>query len=313
LITVPGDFKVLTSEGTKVTDGIVIQDREGNEFVWVPVDSVSTGTSKPADDIRLGRYEDFATKNAIGNYIPKQDADNYIEVVTIESYFQELISNSGNTVAKNLGDFINKTKANGGYYFARYEASKGSDDKVKSQYDKVTWGNITQSNAATAARGMYSSNYVESDLINSYSWDTAIVFIQKYSGNSNYANKTTVNSSPLNTGKAGDEVCNIHDMASNCSEWSTGHSTRSGERTVARGGFYSLDFTTAKRYHAVRQWRSLRFLPSTLLGKVILYISLRNIKKEKNGEFRIVSKRIFVVNQDTLIVKRVCKIYKRRF
>ncbi|MCI9247434.1 MAG: Ig domain-containing protein, partial [Clostridia bacterium] len=41
LITVPGDFKVLTSEGTKVTEGIVIQDREGNEFVWVPVDSVS--------------------------------------------------------------------------------------------------------------------------------------------------------------------------------------------------------------------------------------------------------------------------------
>ena len=41
LITVPGDFKVLEVEGTKVTQGIVIQDREGNEFVWVPVDSVS--------------------------------------------------------------------------------------------------------------------------------------------------------------------------------------------------------------------------------------------------------------------------------
>ena len=41
LITVPGDFKVLVRDGTKVTDGIVIQDKEGNEFAWVPVDSVS--------------------------------------------------------------------------------------------------------------------------------------------------------------------------------------------------------------------------------------------------------------------------------
>ena len=104
LITVPGDFKILTSEGTKVTQGIVIQDREGNEFVWVPVDSVSTGTSKIADDIRLGRYEDFAIKNATENYIPKQDADNYTKEVTILSCCQELTSNSGNTAAKNLGD-----------------------------------------------------------------------------------------------------------------------------------------------------------------------------------------------------------------
>ena len=80
LITVPGDFKVLVSEGTKVTDGIVIQDKEGNEFVWVPVDSVSTGTSKPADDIRLGRYT-FDTTN--GTPTKQQDADNYTQVVTV--------------------------------------------------------------------------------------------------------------------------------------------------------------------------------------------------------------------------------------
>ena len=57
--------------------------------------------------------------------------------------------------------------------------------------------------------------HLSTKLINSYSWDTAIVFIQNYSDNSNYANKTSVNSSKLNTGKAGDKVCNIYDMASN--------------------------------------------------------------------------------------------------
>ena len=40
-ITVPAGFKVLTSEGTRVQDGIVIQDEDKNEFVWVPVSNVN--------------------------------------------------------------------------------------------------------------------------------------------------------------------------------------------------------------------------------------------------------------------------------
>ena len=102
---------------------------------------------------------------------------------------------------------------------------------------------------------MYNSSYVESDLINSYSWDTAIVFIQKYSGNSNYANQTRVSTSKLNTGKAGDKVCNIHDMASNCYEWSTEHSTSTSSSysypCVSRGGYSdSSGSATSARYSA---------------------------------------------------------------
>ena len=71
-----------------------------------------------------------------------------------------------------------------------------------------------------------SSVGVESDLVNSYAWDTAIVFIQAMgNGNENYANKESVNSSRANTGTIGDEVCNIHDMASNYCEWNTEYST----------------------------------------------------------------------------------------
>ena len=243
-ITIPGGFKVVPNspEGTDasekvdytyngdgtptVQDGIVIEDNEGNQFVWIPVGEIKNKDGSTTT-ITLGRYT-FNTTN--GTPTLKQNADNYTQVVTVNgyggSYYQELVSNSGNTAAKNLEDFITKTKANGGYYLGRYEASKGTDNKVKSQYDKIVWNDITQSYAATEARKMYEgNNYVESDLINSYSWDTAIVFIQKYSENTNYANKKSVNISQLNTGKAGDKVCNIHDMASNCYEWSTEHST----------------------------------------------------------------------------------------
>jgi len=249
-ITIPGGFKVVpdTEEndvdypysGDKkpcVQDGIVIEDAEGNQFVWIPVGEIKNKDGS-ITTITLGRYT-FNTSN--GTPTLQQNANNYTQVVIIEGYYQELTSNSGNTAAKNLGDFITKTKANGGYYLGRYEASKGSDDKVKSQADKAAWTAITQPNAAIQARGMYSSTYVESDLINSYSWDTAIIFIQKYSGNSNYANKNSVNNSSvgkLNTGKAGDKVCNIHDMASNCAEWSTEHSTLTNYPCVCRGSSY---------------------------------------------------------------------------
>ena len=93
-----------------------------------------------------------------------------------------------------------------------------------------------------------SSVGVESDLVNSYAWDTAIVFIQEM-GNKNYANKASVNSSRKNTGTTGDEVCNIHDMASNCREWSTEYSTDTGSSyaspCVTRGGSYvnGYDYT----------------------------------------------------------------------
>ena len=36
-ITIPTGFKVLIGEASTVTEGIVIQDERGNEFVWIPV------------------------------------------------------------------------------------------------------------------------------------------------------------------------------------------------------------------------------------------------------------------------------------
>ena len=258
-ITIPGGFKVVPNGGTDnskveytyngdgtpaVQDGIVIEDEEGNQFVWIPVGSIKNKDGSTTT-ITLGRYTFDATN---GTPTLQQNSDNYTTGIIIKDYFRELTSDSGGTAAKNLGNFVTKTKANGGYYLGRYEASKGTDNKVKSQYDKVAWVDITQLNAATEARRMYNSDYVESDLVNSYSWDTAIIFIQKYSGNTNYANKTSVNTGKLNTGKAEDKVCNIRDMTSNCAEWSTEHYTNTTSPCIRRGGNYnSSNITTSSR------------------------------------------------------------------
>ena len=258
-IVIPGGFKVVPNspEGTDesqkveysyngdgtpaVQDGIVIEDEEGNQFVWIPVGDIKNkdGTTTT---ITLGRYT-FEYKGGITGLT--QSADNYTESIKViqskTNEYYEVISSDVSTPAKDLGEFVTKTKENGGYYFARYEASKGTDDKVKSQANKVVWNYIDQPNAAIEARKMYNSSFIESDLINSYSWDTAIVFIQNYSENSSYAFQSKKSDSLLNTGKAGDKVCNIHDMASNCREWTTEYcGIRNGYRSgVSRGDRYN--------------------------------------------------------------------------
>ena len=159
-----------------------------------------------------------------------------------------------NTTAKNLKEFIEKTETNRGFYIARYEASYGSgynadgtdtstkfgnakplskpstaNSKSSMNYTTGTlWNYIKQGQAALVSQNMYKNDkYVESDLINSYAWDTAIVYIQEM-GNENYANAnrdTTGNTSLMNTGSTGDEKCKIFDMAANLSEWTTEYST----------------------------------------------------------------------------------------
>ena len=170
--------------------------------------------------------------------------------------------------AKKLGDFVTKTQTNGGYYIGRYEASEGEDGKADSKFDKTLWKSITQLDAATVAREMYDNSYVASDLINSYSWNTAIVFIQKYSENSNYANETSVNSSLLNAGKTGDKVCNIYDMASNAFEWTTEHATYTNGPCTGTGGSC---YDTAL-YTNIRGYASTNHLRESISFRALLYI-----------------------------------------
>ena len=288
-VTIPKGFEVVEEEGTTVPEGIVIQDKDGNQFVWIPVGRVykdSTGTNY--SDIQLGRYT-FNTSNGTPTPVQlaytEQNPENYKQLVTLETYYQEYairansdgIASDGlsglNAIAENLGAFVESVKIYGGYYLARYEASYGSGDSVANYkpLSKVStsttfstatvgslWNNVSQIDAAKISRNMYNNDIgvgVESDLVNSYAWDTAIVFIQEM-GNTNYANKTSVNATIMNTGTNADKVCNIFDMASNCFEWNTEYSTSTYSSyaypCVYRGGSYSISY----HYTAIRRFDS---------------------------------------------------------
>ena len=275
-ITIPKGFKVV-AHGTvagsatytysgdnipAVQDGIVIENgTDGNQFVWVPVGTIKN-KNNTTSTITLGRYSSFTATNGI--YTPAQVAsvENCTQTVTIGGNFQELStsregnsaedSTAQNATARNLKEFISTTLSNGGYYIARFEAS-GTASKITSKYNQKVLVDITQPNAAKLAREMYeevkenNELVYASDLVNSYAWDTAIVFIQTYSVKTDYAshNESNTTKAFTATGKNYDKYCNIFDMSGNASEWTTEYSTNSDgsifNPCVLRGGYYDTD------------------------------------------------------------------------
>ena len=308
-ITIPKGFKVV-AHGTvagsatytysgdnipAVQDGIVIENgTDGNQFVWVPVGTINnkSGDSRgTTSTITLGRYEFDSHTGALKSNTPVQVAsvENCTQEVTINTYYKELStsrissSSSENTTARDLKTFIETSLANGGYYIARFEAS-GTASKITSKYNQTLLTNITQPNAAKAAREMYgevkenNELVYASDLVNSYAWDTAIIFIQTYATGedaSSYASKNK-STSFANTGKNNDKYCNIWDMSGNAYEWTTEYSTYSFDRyfnpCVFRGGFYSTADGEAYGYTSYRYHHYTTTSLSNIGLRLLLYV-----------------------------------------
>ena len=275
---IASDSGINVTEGIVIEDNDITTDgngsKRGNQYVWIPVGKKVKKSDGSTVEITLGRYtfangtsdkDSNGTVFTKGTPILRQSADNYTQEVVIGSYFKELatsrigVASSGtnglNTTALNLKEFIDSVKANGGYYIARYEASYGTDGKANSKVSNtftnsdtapatrtegMLWNYITQIDAATASRDLYTT--ATTDLINSYAWDTAVVYIQSFSGDTDYSYQNSKNTTLSNTGVNKDEVCKINDMASNNLEWTTEYATFTDSYgaypCVRRGGYY---------------------------------------------------------------------------
>ena len=287
-VTIPKGFKIANDSATDVTGGIVIEDATytktiGSQFVWIPVgtgENAIKKANKETVDIALGRYK--FTKNSDGTITTSEYSGSYTEDTTASHNS----SSYGNAIANDIEEFITSVKNNHGYYIGRYEAGvvdydssvstsnsnnktnwtgyTGDNIKLVCKKEQQVWNYVTQNKASELSRDMYKSEpKVKSDLINSYAWDTAIVFIQKCGTESNrstysYTLGESSTSAPQTTGtnilKATSKVdkqCNIFDMAGNCLEWTTETFSNSDSPCVNRGGVYddSSDYYTSSRNH----------------------------------------------------------------
>ena len=257
-IVVPAGFKIVEG-ATTVDKGIVIEDvtetaTKGSQFVWIPVGTITKSDGTTAT-ITLGRYDFDSTTGKESAYSGSYIEEDANDASTLKKW--------GNTIAKNITKFKNSVATNGGYYIGRYEARTATArnaagnalTQITEKGTENVYNYVTQLQAAQLSQNMYNSDKFTSDLMNSYAWDTATVFIQNCGTNAKYSRQNSLNTSLLQTGTNSltdtsktDVQCNIYDMASNIWEWTTETSGSSSYPSVNRGGHYlNSDICTSDR------------------------------------------------------------------
>ena len=241
-VVIPGEFHIDKDSGTKVEEGIVIEDIAGNQFVWVPTGTykVTGGTTKTN---KLSRRTFTSTKatnvsgdNAIDGFIYGEGNNRSIAKATIADFLA-----SATSVDQG---------GNGGFYIGRYEQGEGNVCKA----GVTPYGNISRNQARVKASEMYRYNTnVTCELISSYAWDTALNFMCQ-NNPAGYKIATSIDNTDYGnlwsgikskTGEyAADCYCNIHDLLGNCVEWTTEYADARNEELdvdfneVWRGGLY---------------------------------------------------------------------------
>ena len=238
-VWIPEGFKVAEDSASTVQGGVVIEDKDGNQFVWVPVATLA--------DYKRTWYTGYDSFSEYSEALPED------EKTSVERYK--------------------------GFYIGRYEAGdkestvaktlRNSNDVTKTvtiKANQAPYNYVTRTQAESLAEGFATKQgyKAKTKLVSSYAWDTTIAFLQKvnsdYGSSSeegNYSNttfsytditgatKTKAKSSSVlvPTGQT-TPVCNIYDMGGNVWEWTTESLSITGLRYANRGGNCSNNFAS---------------------------------------------------------------------
>ena len=239
-VWVPEGFKVTDDSASTVQGGVVIEDKDLNQFVWVPVATLA--------DYKRTWYTGVSTLSKYSEALPED------EKTSVERYK--------------------------GFYIGRYEAgdkdsteastpdlrtwSSSTSNKISIKANQAPYNYVTRTQAVSLSEGFSTKQgyKAKTKLVSSYAWDTTIAFIQKVNsdyGNSseegNYhdttfsytditgASKTKKkNSSVLIPTGQTTPVCNIYDMGGNVFEWTTESYSDTDSPDAYRGGNFSFHF-----------------------------------------------------------------------
>jgi hypothetical protein len=165
--------------------GFVIQDDNGNEYVWIPC------------------------TNTINDEVVKLERKNFSEFCT------DILISTDSCYNIEYKEFIKSALENGGFYISRYEIGKENDTAVSKPGVEV-YGNITKNEALDLISNMYEN--INCKLINGYAYDTALSFIEKNNNITFYKTDVRENNNIIYSGR--NSYNNIFDLTDNILEFS---------------------------------------------------------------------------------------------
>ena len=238
-VWIPEGFRISKDSASTVQGGVVIEDKDLNQFVWVPVATLA--------DYKRTWYTEYDSFSSYSEALPED------EKTSVERYK--------------------------GFYIGRYEAGdkestvaktlRSSNDVTKTvtiKANQAPYNYVTRTQAVSLAEGFATKQgyKAKTKLVSSYAWDTTIAFLQKvnsdYGSSSeegNYNDKTfsytditgasqtkASNSQVLVPTGQTTPVCNIYDMGGNVWEWTTESCSDTSSPYARRGGYYDSFFAT---------------------------------------------------------------------
>ena len=251
-VWVPEGFKVADDSASTVQGGIVIEDKDRNQFVWVPVATLAD-YKRTAYSRQVATEETDTATNSIKINYSSSDS----------SYFTEALPEDEKTsVERYKGFYIGRYEA-GGKENTEAKTLRSSNDVTKTvtiKANQAPYNKVTRTQAISLAESFATKQgyKAKTKLVSSYAWDTTIAFMQKvnsdYGSSSeegNYydttfsytditgASQTKENESKVlvPTGQT-TPVCNIYDMGGNVLEWTTESYSSTNVPCAVRGGVY---------------------------------------------------------------------------
>ena len=239
-VWIPEGFRISTDAAETVQGGIVIEDKDLNQFVWVPVATLA--------DYKRTWYTGDGSFGYYSEALPED------EKTSVERYK--------------------------GFYIGRYEVGdkesteaktlRSSNDVTKTvtiKANQAPYNYVTRTQAVSLAEGFATKQgyKAKTKLVSSYAWDTTIAFLQKV--NSDYGNSseegnyldTTFSYTDITgasqtkaegsnvlvpTGQT-TPVCNIYDMGGNVWEWTTESYSNTNSPSALRGGGCNHNFANS--------------------------------------------------------------------
>lgn len=244
IATIPAGFQVSETSGMNtIQEGLVIQDEEGNQFVWIPVDDINDIAKEANNENGNINYEgklyDFTSTSAkekdgygVGTESNREpdiisgdnNGDNLYIINNLlgttylnSSELKDTLQEDYNTIIKSISTYH-------GFYVGRYEISKSSNNIAQSKPDNTVL--TTETGSANKWYGLYAYGKT----YNTSSVGSSMIWGSQYDAMMRWMQKERIDVTDIVT--SNQSLKNIYNLSDGYYELTL---EASGENRIARG------------------------------------------------------------------------------